>query len=277
MAEYRDIGLYDGKSGFLGAIGKIGRARFQLKELDQRFRTFAESHPYRISENFYLRPKKEVGDYTFTIRKPRVPNREWGVLIGEIVHNLRSALDQAVYAASIKPSRDTKFPVCRDEEDWDKWACSMVYGVPEKAVAIIKQSQPYHRMEKKGLHEIALLNGMWNHDKHRLLHTTGLVLARPHPKIVVVRDVAEILKTNFLSRPLEDDTEVVRVVIRPSGPKPKLKMDGNLAVGIAFAEGVEGAAELGGLHVSAVLSNALKAVTWIVGATEAACQPPSRP
>jgi len=279
MAEYRDIGIFDGKSGFVGAIGKLVRAKFQLKDLNERLRFFAESQPYRITEHFELSPGKGIGDYTFTLRKPKIPNREWGVLVGEIVHNLRSALDQAAYtAAGTKASRDTKFPICRTEEDWDKWACSMIYGIPEKAVTVIQQAQPYrYSKETRGRHELVLLNGMWNHDKHRLLHTTALVLGSPRPPISVVRDVAEIIKPRFLSKPLEDDTEVVRVTVRPSGPNPKLKMDGKLAVGVAFAEGVEGAPELKGLHVMAVLTNAFEGVSWIVGAVEAACQPESRP
>jgi hypothetical protein len=142
LNAYRDLGLFDGKSGFLGALGKVGRANFQTKDLDQRFRGFTERHPYRVAEKFNLGAGKDIGDYTFTIEKPRVPNREWGVLIGEVVHNLRSALDQAAYAASSKPSRDTKFPICRNEEEWDKWSSSMVYGIPDEAVAITSYGPP---------------------------------------------------------------------------------------------------------------------------------------
>jgi hypothetical protein len=269
MAEYRDIGLMD-ENPFNAVIGKLVRANFQLKDLNRRFREFSELHPYRIVEEFNLRPDEEIGDYTFTIKKPRIPNREWGVLVGEIVHNLRSALDQAAYAASVKPSHDTKFPVCRSEEDWDKWSSSMVYGIPEKAVAVIKQAQPYRWGTKKAIHEVALLNGMWNHDKHRLVHTTALVLGKPRPSIVPVRDVAEVIRVKWLPQPLEHNAEVVRVTLRPDGPDPKLEMKGNLPVGVAFTESVEGAA-LKGLHVIAVLRNAFQAVSWIVGAIEVAC------
>lgn len=273
MSEYRDIGLFTGGSGFEGAIGKIGRARFQLKDLNERFRKFTESHPYRVIEKFELSPGEDMGDYTFTIKLPRVPNREWGVLIGEIVHNLRSALEQTAYAASSKPSRDTGFPICKTKEQWDKWSSAMVFGIPKKAVTIIKQAQPYHWGEDAGLHELWLLERMWNHDKHRLLHTTRLVFGR-QPQFVKVRDVAEILGTTVA---LEDDAEVVHVFIRRAGPNPKLKPHGKLSAGIAFAEGVERAPRLEGLHVIAVLEKALRGVAWAVGSIEAACQPASRP
>src|SRR5437667_12158298 len=99
MDAYRDIALYEGPSGFEGAIGKIGRARYQVKELDERFRTVVESHPYRLTEKFELRPGEKISDYTFSVAEASVPNREWGVLVGEVVYNLRSALDHAAYAA----------------------------------------------------------------------------------------------------------------------------------------------------------------------------------
>lgn len=52
--DYEDIELFDGKSGFLGAIGKIGRARYQLQDLDQRFRAFAEGRPYIVGADSCL-------------------------------------------------------------------------------------------------------------------------------------------------------------------------------------------------------------------------------
>ena len=54
VQDYEDIELFDGKSGFLGAIGKIGRARYQLQDLDQRFRAFAEGRPYIVGADSCL-------------------------------------------------------------------------------------------------------------------------------------------------------------------------------------------------------------------------------
>ena len=117
--DYKDIGLFDGKSGFLGAFGKIGRARYQIQDLDERFRAFAEERAYNVGSAYTPLSNSDLGHYVFRIEKPRVPNREWGVLVGEVVHNLRSALDQAVYAASVSPSRANEFPVCRNPDEWE--------------------------------------------------------------------------------------------------------------------------------------------------------------
>lgn len=148
----------------------------------------------------------------------------------------------------------------------------MIYGIPKKAVAIIKQAQPYQAGADKGTHELTLLHAMWNHDKHRLLHTTRIVLGKPYPAIVKVQDVADIIKTKFIFRPDEENTEVVRVTIRPSGTDPKLKLEGKFSAGVAFAEGIAGAKAIKGLHVEAVLTNVFLYVRDVVGYMDAASQ-----
>ncbi|HET6683285.1 MAG TPA: hypothetical protein VFG75_06280 [Gaiella sp.] len=268
--DYKDIGLFDGKSGFLGAIGKIGRALYQIKDLDERFRAFAEDRAYNVGSDYTALPSSDLGHYVFRIEKPRVPNREWGVLVGEVVHNLRSALDQAVYAASVSPSRDNEFPVCRDPDDWDRRSSKLLKGVPPSAVKIIRSAQPFRQRDVER-HEFLLLHGMWNHDKHRLLHTTALVVGEPRPQVVPLADVGEIVQVEWLSEPLEERREVARVTIRPSGANPKMTLEGRLPVGVAFAEGVEGAPALKGLHVLAVLENAFRVVRSVVGSLEVAC------
>jgi hypothetical protein len=267
---YKDIGLFDGKSGFLGAIGKIGRAHYQIQDLDERFRAFAEDRAYTVGADYAPLPSGDLGHYVFRFEKPRVPNREWGVLVGEVVHNLRSALDQAVYAASASPSRVNEFPVCRNPDDWNKRSSKLLKGVPPAAVKIIRSAQPFQQRDVER-HEFLLLHGMWNHDKHRLLHTTALVFGEPRPRIVSVADVAEIVQVEWLSEPIEERREVARVTIRPSGPNPKMTLEGRLPVGVAFAEGVAGAPALKELHVLAVLQNALSKVSWVVGSLEVAC------
>lgn len=244
-----------------------------MKELNERFRTFTESHPYRLAEEFKLRPGQDVGDYTFKVRDAHVPNREWGVLIGEVVHNLRSALEHTIYAAAEKPSRDTQFPIFTKREDWEKKSCGMVYSVPEKALQIIKDAQPY-REPDPAAHVIAILNRLSNKDKHRLLHTTVLTLGEAQPRFVGVRDIAELHEVEVILGPLENDRTLARLLLKPDGPDPKIQMEGQFSFGVAFAEKGD---PIFGEHVIGVLREILSAVTWIVGAVEAARHSASRP
>ncbi len=271
MKPYKDIGLLGDPSEFNGAIGKLIRAHYQLEDLKERLREFVESRAYRIVEDFNLRPGKDVGDYSFTISDVSIPNREWGVLIGEFVHNLRSGLDHAVYAAAAKPSHDTEFPIFKKRERWDKYSSAPLYSVPEKARAIIEQAQPYHRTTDPSLHDLAILHAMWNHDKHRLVHATALVMGDPGPPIRAISGVEEIVKVSYFERPLEDGVKIANVVLRPTpGLQPKLEMEGYLPMGVAFAEGIDGCKSLKGLHVLGVLQDAYETAWRLIGYIEAA-------
>jgi hypothetical protein len=178
MEPYRDLGTFDGLSGFQGAVGKMVRARYQLREFDKRFEAFTKSRAYRLSEQFEFRPGQQIGDYSFVVESVSIPKREWGVLIGELVHNLRSGLDHAVYAAAKAPSGSTQFPIFTRRSDWDKKAHDMIRSVPDEIADMIEQAQPYRA--PKGTdpreHLLAILNRLSNYDKHRLLHTAVMTL-----------------------------------------------------------------------------------------------------
>jgi hypothetical protein len=267
---YRDIGLYDGESGFVGAIGKIHRARFQLNDLEKRFREVVEGRAYGIGEDFKLRANQDIGDYTFVIRGATIPNREWGVLVGEVVHNLRSALDHCVYASAAKP-QGTYFPTFTKEEDWTRKSCDILYSVPEEVVSIIKEAQPYQWKSKASLHPLALLNTLWNQDKHRLLHTTALTMSGPQPEIIALSGVQEIVsQTVYTNRPLKNDAKIAKAVIRPIGAEPKMKLNGQLSLGVAFAKPRKGRNAISGLDVIGVLTETWRGVANLIGRMEVA-------
>ena len=74
---------------------------------------------------------------------------DWSVRLGEILYNLRSALDhlvwQLVLANRQVPGRHNAFPIFQNDEIWNKqakgqWALS---GVSQSAVTMIRRLQPY--------------------------------------------------------------------------------------------------------------------------------------
>jgi hypothetical protein len=238
-SDYRDIGTFEGLSGFEGAIGKLGRAKNQLQGLNKRFITYAESQPYRCVEKFDLRPDQEIGDYRYVIESISMPKREWGVLIGELIHNLRSALDHCIYAAAQRPSRDNQFPIFTEREDWDKKAKRMLRSVPKEVVVLVEERQPYHATppQRPDQHLLAVLNRLSNHDKHRLLHTAVTTVQNfASPRFDKGRDVAAIHNAEFVLGPMKEGADLVRVSITPSGPNPEVNMHGNFALGVAFTD-----------------------------------------
>jgi hypothetical protein len=118
----------------------------------------------------------------------------WGAIFGEIVHDLRSALDQLVCQFVILnggvPDREHSFPV-RGKEPANGFGVEVrrewidnggrrrhgpLFGVSDKAVALIERSQPY-----KGGNTslVSDLHELWNADKHQTLIPTTLVHETP--------------------------------------------------------------------------------------------------
>ena len=183
MEPYRDLGTFQGLSGFSGAVGKLVRAKYQLRDLDHRFKSLAESNPYRTRKELKFRSDEKIADYLFIVDSLSLPKREWGVLIGEVVDNLRSALDHATYAAAARPTGQTQFPIFTRECDWDDKHGPMIETVPEPVAELIEQVQPYHA--PKGVDPraniLSVLNRLSNYDKHRLLHTAVIRLKVRRP------------------------------------------------------------------------------------------------
>ena len=115
------------------------------------------------------------------IRVPEFPELiEWGVRIGEIVHNLRSSLDLLMWQLVLLrqgrvPDRphDVYFPIVDDPRDFRK---RYAVGLIEQAdVKILDRFQPYRRREGPDhwsgpwIHPLMHLKDLSNDDKHRVI------------------------------------------------------------------------------------------------------------
>ena len=101
----------------------------------------------------------------------------WGAIVGDIVHNLRSALDYVVYELAVKgsghPDRDnTAFPISKTLAAYtdrrgkakQSYRDICLVGVAEQWKSEIDKLQPY---ETSGRAELAALAFLSNRNKHR--------------------------------------------------------------------------------------------------------------
>ena len=115
-----------------------------------------------------MRP--DVGDKIRVFRgeTPIVPI-EYSVRLGEIVYNLRSALDQLiwqlVHANYKEPSHLNEFPIFDDESRFNEAVKSKLKGVSQKSSDKIKEMQPF--CENDGWDALKTLHSLCNIDKHR--------------------------------------------------------------------------------------------------------------
>ncbi|MEO8373130.1 MAG: hypothetical protein ABI806_28350 [Candidatus Solibacter sp.] len=104
-----------------------------------------------------------------------IPPIRLSVLIGECVHNMRSAVDNLVcgLALTLKSTckcRDLAFPVYKDQAEWDEKADKPLKGIPPLAKEAIRQLQPWADTVSPNL--LTILNKLSNIDKHRACNFT---------------------------------------------------------------------------------------------------------
>lgn len=90
---------------------KVKRAKEHINNLELLISGFRESKPYEV-----VRQEEPNGEITFRVKVKAQPPQEWGAIIGDVIHNLRSSLDyliwQLVLSNGKTPSKRTGFPIC---------------------------------------------------------------------------------------------------------------------------------------------------------------------
>ena len=149
-----------------GVNAKIQRAQDQIERLARDIEASCEDQRALFSEE--LRP--DVGDKIWIFRgeTPIVPI-EYSIRLGEIVYNLRSALDQLVWQlvhANYKaPSHLNEFPIFDDESRFNEAIKRKLKGVSQESSAKIKEMQPFSKNDKWS--PLKTVHSLCNIDKHR--------------------------------------------------------------------------------------------------------------
>jgi hypothetical protein len=207
-----------------GISCKLRRAHQQFETLDVAFHGFLETHPkpYRILTHDDPNTRDRI--YGIEIIKPP-PTVEWGVLIGEFIHNLRSSLDHLAYALCLAhtpgktPPPATEFPIFWDENRFDDVKSGggryKIRGMSWAMQCAIRDLQPCQRGGAAKSQSLWILQEMSNIDKHRYIHTA--VVGYPIIASYVDPDV-EIIPIWS-----EDQREVARA--HPLTPQAQVKTD----------------------------------------------------
>ena len=130
-------------TGFTSAAAKIARADTQIRELVTEMDAFCTDIKGSIVHQVDGDSDTQAWIYRGTT--PVAPF-EWSIRIGEILYNLRSALDhivwQLVLANGEKPSRGNEFPVVNTPEAWPSLSRRKLEGVQDGAKEAIRRLQP---------------------------------------------------------------------------------------------------------------------------------------
>jgi hypothetical protein len=166
------------------------RAIEQIGYLQNEIGAFLKLHPYRlVGENYPDPPARVEGVIVRGIVERQIPIR-FNVLIGEIVHGLRTALDhivwQLVIANGKTGNRHTGFPVCETPEQFEtdalgkhrevegrKGPQGKIERVSAEAQAVIESLQPYNTSKRPKGSALYRLHHLDRIHKHRALHIIG--------------------------------------------------------------------------------------------------------
>jgi hypothetical protein len=131
------------------------------------------------------------------VRLTALPSPRIAVVVGDAMHNLRAALDNAVYASARdaaggalddQTERALEFPVVGDgtKDDFDRLAIDRrkLACVPESVYQVVEEHQPYHWNSDEypygyRFHPVWLVHSLDVIDKHRRLTLTAAAVRHP--------------------------------------------------------------------------------------------------
>ncbi|MFC2015170.1 hypothetical protein ACFLUP_04180 [Chloroflexota bacterium] len=234
---------------------KIRRAEEQIKRLSLMEDSFKENTKYNIiGSELNLKSGNYV--YRMRVNGPPLPVGAWGIYIGEIAYNLRSALDQLVYqlallntpAVTVAMNKSLQFPIFRRRINADtriptfeRGRKRMIGLLSPKHQTDIERLQPYKRKslvpfeaikgtgKRRCNNPLFWLEEINNADKHRLIQVVSI-----RPGIGIVIDNSGISHDGTFSK--------IRVIELKDGAKfgeapAGMKVNASIFPNISFKSG----------------------------------------
>ncbi len=243
------------KASLSGVSVKLDRAHEHLEALDSELSTFFEANPYRTLAK--LNP--HTGEYVMRLRVRKEPPPRWGAIVGDFIHNSRSALDHVAWKlvehgphglpSDEETRRQISYPVAFRDTQFR--GSVTVQRVGQGARDVMEQIQPYKRADRPEIHPLAVLNELWNFDKHRFLHPHWVKSADETPELTLEgpASLPGLWADWAVGTVLEDGAEVLKFRIPPLRigtydaawgvhiwQEPSVKMQGKLPVDVAFGK-----------------------------------------
>lgn len=155
-------------------------AQKHIALLNKEIAAFVESGAYSIAVEFQEDPPRY--EAKAMLKEQRAFDRTLSLVLGDIVHNLRSILDHLAWVLVLVSGNNpsdthprTQFPLYTDRLT-DKGTLRDVTihpGINDQARAIVEWAQPYTRSDDPTRHPLSILNELSNIDKHRWVQLTA--------------------------------------------------------------------------------------------------------
>jgi hypothetical protein len=232
------------------AVAKLGRAQAHRDQLETEIRAFRAREPfdwpYKLSDHMFD-PSLAVITYRIHI-KEEMPST-WGLVIGDVLTNLRAALDHAVFGHAAacadaagtpltnRQEKDLNFPIVTIATDWPNQQGRLALLVDPAVLAVIEKWQPFNQQEvPPDWHPLAVLNALVNRDKHREVRVVSYV----SEQFDVVSNDHEVVSVTAPVSEMTEGAIVAYMHIRRPLRRGKEKLvPGNFSVVNGYTENIE--------------------------------------
>jgi len=165
---------------FDGIEAKIDRSGEHIDTLNREIVEWAEGHPYSVASE----PEGQSMHHRIYVRLHKAPDvKRWGLLLGDAVHNMRSALDHLVYAGAIRVTgqnpppdeRKLQFVIVDAPGDWSSTQQQRhMRPLTDEMRTFIEGVQPYKSSDQNDpdgyqLHLLRWVRELDDSDKHRAI------------------------------------------------------------------------------------------------------------
>lgn len=251
-------------------VGKIDRAQEHGRLLDEQLIAWMNQGPYALSRKVNSDFRRHSVIVSIVMPPPLTL---WGLILGDAIHNLRSALDHLVYAISVHelkadppPNEGRSAFIINDTPNDFK---SKYWHIEDLSLPVrkaIESVQPYNRKHATSPPLLAVLRDFDDADKHRLIK---VALERPIDitfKNVVARPEDVRFDTNHGS--VVDGYELGSITVNRPIPNLQFDCSASLSICVEHAPGPEGQ-ERRGIE-ALVLEDLIPEVREVVGIVSAA-------
>jgi hypothetical protein len=246
-----------------GPFLKIDRAIQHFEFLQAQMDAFAESEAASVRTEV----DREARCYTLWITQEKPIPLEWSVIIGDVAHNLRSALDHLVWQLALlnlegrRAPGDIYFPIYSDP---DKYATSDVRKRLGRDLAgtHLARVEEFHvnRRRDELWHALRFLNALSRIDKHRSLQLVSAMLPNIRLKLTPEPRMIKTV-TEYVHRgPLKQNAETELLRLRILDLEPAVNVQPELTFDIEFSEGAADRR----LQVTPILGTVGESVTYVL-------------
>lgn len=224
---------------FTGAWLKWGQGVVHSQTLEVQVESFSEAarhQPLLTHRTEYHSDRHGFAVLVDSVLVP-IPVR-WGLLVGDIANNFRSALDHVAWALTARGKRPPDklsgnkrrhigFPIKRVRTEFNGELCSMLPGVSRADIAKVRACQPYLAGTRAApWHPLSMLAGINNAHKHQGIQPILDIPDSARYEITNVRDCTISKIGSYVTMaPLKVDTEVAFIRARKTGPNPQIDVE----------------------------------------------------